>query len=460
DNAAARAVLKQAFGTRYAESKTGDLWQQDGYEIGYARTPTGQMPIVLELPRARNGLFDTVNTMRTFIRGSLLAAGVGVNIELASQLIVSASSFGGDIESLPRPGAAAGAPGFLLASGMPTYMKDFFAAQGVNPLLDLKLDDWLGIAHVDEVVQLASNGNKLLIADPDLAWALALWATKLDPNVRMLPKMDSNEGLPDYTAEGIKASLFLNNATFRKQNLQFAQSSSRLRGVYDAVKKAMKLTDELSAPLKWGSATGTVSLLRGGAFTGMIGNVKRTFQVKFLDGDRYQLQYRDEGGAYSKWFEGRKSRDEVFTDAKAFLLKEYWTGTAKAGDRFTFTTNPAATLIKMPVLFATFGLLFDPPGSPPPVQPWRLGAFTTNHINSIVDGQTVVTGGSYGPRVNFDGSGVKKDLFDAYAIAAFRAAGFTKIFFADARLYHDSSGSLHCGTNVIRTMLSAKWWEA
>ncbi|MEA2711542.1 MAG: protein-arginine deiminase [Phycisphaerales bacterium] len=460
DNAAARAVLKQAFGTRYAESKTGDLWQQDGYEIGYARTPTGQMPIVLELPRARNGLFDTVNTMRTFIRGSLLAAGVGVNIELASQLIVSASSFGGDIESLPRPGAPAGAPGFLVASGMPTYMKDFFAAQGVNPLLDLKLDDWLGIAHVDEVVQLASNGNKLLIADPDLAWALALWATKIDPNVRMLAKMNSNEGLPDYTAEGIKASLFLNNATFRKQNLQFAQSSTRLRGLYDAVKKAMKLTDELSAPLKWASATGTVSLLRGGAFTSMIGNVKRTFQVKFLDGDRYQLQYRDEGGAYSKWFEGRKSRDEVFTDAKAFLLKEYWTGTAKTGDRFTFTTNPAATLIKMPVLFATFGLLFDPPGSPPPVQPWRLGAFTTNHINSIVDGQTVVTGSSYGPRVNFDGSGVKKDLFDAYATSAFRAAGFTKIFFADARLYHDSSGSLHCGTNVIRTMPSAKWWEA
>jgi protein-arginine deiminase len=55
---------------------------------------------------------------------------------------------------------------------------------------------------------------------------------------------------------------------------------------------------------------------------------------------------------------------------------------------------------------------------------------------------------------------VKKDLFDAYATAAFRTAGFTKVFFADARLYHDSSGSLHCGTNVIRTMPSAKWWEA
>jgi hypothetical protein len=229
--------------------------------------------------------------------------------------------------------------------------------------------------------------------------------------------------------------------------------------VYEAVKKAMKLSDEISTPLKWASATGTVSLLRGGAFTQMIGNVKRTFQVRFIDGDRYQLQYRDEGGAYSKWFEGRKSRDEVFTEAKAFLLKEYWTGTAKAGDRFTFATNPSATLIKMPVLFATGGLLFEAPGSPP-IEPWRLGAFSTNHLNSIVDGQTVVTGGSYGPHVNFDGSGVKKDLFDAYATAAFRAAGFTKVVFADARQYHDASGSLHCGTNVIRSLPPGKWWEA
>jgi hypothetical protein len=190
----------------------------------------------------------------------------------------------------------------------------------------------------------------------------------------------------------------------------------------------------------------------------MIGNVKRWFYVKFLDGDRYQIQFRNEGGAYSKWYDGRKSRDEVFPEAKAFLLKEYWSGTAKAGDRFTFSTNPAATLIKMPVLFSTSGLFV--PDQPPPEQPWRLGAFTTNHVNSIMDGQMVVAGGSYGPRVNFDGSGIKKDLFDAYARATFGAAGFTRIFFADTRLYHDVSGSLHCGTNTIRVTPPAKWWEA
>ena len=61
--------------------------------------------------------------------------------------------------------------------------------------------------------------------------------------------------------------------------------------------------------------------------------------------------------------------------------------------------------------------------------------------------------------MNFDGSG-KKDLFDAYATAAFKSAGYTKIFFADTRVYHDASGGIHCGTNVIRSIPSGKWWEA
>ena len=39
DNADARKVLKQAFGDRLVESRTGDLWQQDGYEVGYVPRP-------------------------------------------------------------------------------------------------------------------------------------------------------------------------------------------------------------------------------------------------------------------------------------------------------------------------------------------------------------------------------------------------------------------------------------
>jgi hypothetical protein len=458
DNAEARAAIKQLFGSKVIESKTGDFWQQDGYEIGYVKSPYGQMPIVLELPRARDKFFDTQNNMRSFVRGTLLKAGVGVSIELASLPNAGSSSFGGDIESLPRPGAPAGAPGFLFASGLPQQMKDFFNAQGVNPIVDLKLDGWLSVAHVDEVVQLGSDGKHVLIADPDLAWALALWAVKLNPNVRMHPEMNSNEVLPGYTVDGITVKSMLEHAAFRKQNLEYTTAFSRLRGVRDTVRRVLGLTDEVSTPARNAANTGTVKLAHGGAFTRMLGNTKRTFEVKFLDSDRYQLRYRDEDKAPSKWFDGRKSRDEVFTEAKAFLLKNYWSGTAKTGDQFSFVTNPAATFVKMPQLFGSFGVLHDPSNTPQPAEGWWLAPFSTNHINSLFGGTNVVSGKALGPKVNYNGSG-SKDLFEGYATAAFRAAGATQVVYADATLYHNSGGSLHCGTNVIRLAPGAKWWE-
>jgi hypothetical protein len=337
---------------------------------------------------------------------------------------------------------------------MPQYMKDYFAAQNVNPLLDLKLDDWLGVAHVDEVVHLSPNGRQLLIADADVAWALSLWALKLNPNVRVHPKMNGNESLPDYTSEGIKVGSFMSHPLFRKQNLEYA--AAKLRGVYDAVKKAMNLTDAVSTPVKNANNTGTGSLLKGGAFTSLLGNARRTFEVVFLDGDRYRLRFWDAGGGASKWFDGRKSRDEVFTEAKAFMLRNYFAGNPKAGDRFTFSTNPNATLVKAPVLFNTPSLFFEDP-SFPPAQPWRLAAFTTNSLNCLSDGQTIVAGKQFGPRVNWDGRGAS-DLFEAYTAATFRKAGYASITFTDTRLYHDSGGGIHCGTNVMRAIPGAKWW--
>jgi hypothetical protein len=326
-------------------------------------------------------------------------------------------------------------------------------------LLDRRLDDWRGVGHVDEIVHLAPSGTQLLIADPDVAWALSRWALKLNPNVRVQPKMNGNESLPGYKSEGIKLAFFMNNPTFRKQNLEYA--AAKLRAVYDTVKKAMNLTDGVSAPVKNANNTGTGSLLKGGAFTGLLGNTRRTFEVKFLDADRYQLRFWDAGGGASRWYDGRKSRDEVFSEAKAFMLRTYFAGNPRAGDRFTFHTNPDATLVKAPVLFQTFGLFFEDPSIPPP-QPWRLATFTTNSLNSLSDGQTIVSGKAYGPKVNWNGQGASQgasDLFEAYTAATFRKAGYTSITFTDTRLYHDSAGGLHCGTNTLRAIPGAKWWE-
>ncbi|MDB5295176.1 MAG: protein-arginine deiminase type-2 [Phycisphaerales bacterium] len=466
DNADARAALKRAFGTKAVETRTGDLWQQDGYEIGYAKSPYGGMPVVLELPRARDHFFDQTASMRSFVHGTLLAPGVGVSTDLAALPNDTASAFGGDIESLPIPGRPAGAPGYLLASGMPAAMKDFFAAQGTNPLLDLKLDDWLGVAHTDELFHLApatTGGTKVLAADPDAAWALLLWAAKLDPAARMHAGMNSNDQLPGATAAGVTVASVLANAKLRKQNLEFAQSSTRLRGAVDAVKSALKLTDEVTAPAAAAANAGAAKLTRGGAFAALLGPAKRTYEVKFLDADRYQLRYRDgAAGAYSAWFDGRRSRDEVFPEAKAYLLKTYWAGgAAKAGDRFAFATNPAATLVRMPVLFATFGLFFEDPAFPSDPAGWRLAAFSTNHVNSVAGGTTAVTGNAYGPRVKWaGGTAAATDLLQAYADAAFRRVGYATVVHADSRLYHDAGGNLHCGTNAVRGVPAGKWWEA
>ncbi|HEX8912567.1 MAG TPA: protein-arginine deiminase family protein [Humisphaera sp.] len=468
DNSATRAALKSVFGDRLVETRTGDLWQQDGYEIGYAKTPYGAMPVVLELPRAGDHFFDPDANMRSYVRGTLLGAGLGVMTDVATLPNDTASAFGGDIETLPRGG---GKPGYLLSSGMPTKLRNFFEAQATNPLLDLKLDDWLGVGHVDEVVQATPDGKRAVVADADLAWALSLLAVKLDPNVRAMPGMNGHDQLPGYTAEGVKLATLLANADFRRQNLEYAGSSSKLGAVRAAVKAAMGLTEEVTAPALGSGNAGTAKLARGGAFAALLGNAKRTFEVRFVDGDRYRLRYRDGTGAWSGWADGRRSQDEVFPAAKAYLLKHYWTGTPKAGDTFTFATNPAATLVRMPVLFATGGLFFGPPiggavlgggviaGSVIGDGKERLVPYSTNYVNSVVDGTTVVAGKGFGPRVNWSGAG-KSDLYDGYAAAAFKSAGYTRTVFADTRLYHDASGGIHCGTNVIRAVPAGKWWEA
>ncbi|HEY0007664.1 MAG TPA: protein-arginine deiminase family protein, partial [Tepidisphaeraceae bacterium] len=354
DNSALQKSLKEVFGTKLLVGKSGDLWQQDGYEIGYVQAPYGAMPVVLELPRSRDRYFSTTESMRSLVRGQLLKAGVGVSTDLAAMPIVDSSTYGGDIESIAKPGSKT--PGLLLMSNMPSYMKDYFAAQGVNKAVNLPLD-WLAVNHVDEVVQMTPSG-KVLVADPDLACALLIWAQRLDPNVRLLPGMSGNEYLDDYTAEGIRASRLLSDRRLRNQNLEYAQRSTSLRGVTSILKGALGLQEEVTTPVKT-AGSGTIKLARAGVFTQLLGSAVREFAVTFSSATDYKIRFRDAAGSWSNWQGGKTTRDEVFTSAKAFLFRNYWSGIAKAGDAFTFKTRPEATLLKMPVLFASPGLLYD-----------------------------------------------------------------------------------------------------
>jgi hypothetical protein len=453
DNSEMRQTLRDIFGTSLTESNNGDLWQQDGYEIGYVQAPYGAMTVVLELPRSREYFFNAYENMRSYIRKNLLAPGVGLSTDLSELPIENNSTFGGDIESVVRP-ESPNEPGYLLISNMPQFMKDYFIAQNAQEIIDLPLE-WLAVNHVDEVIQQSSDGKRILIADPDVAWALLLWAVKVDPNVRLHAKMNGNEFLPGYSREGILASTYLQSDKLRRENLEISQRASNLGAVHRIIKSKLGLTDEVSAPRPSTNNVSLGELRKAGVLNQYLGDVSREFRVRFIDANRYSLQYRD-GEAWSSPVSGSRLNDEVFADAKAYLFKHYWRGDFVAGDIFTFRSNPDATLIKMPVMIASGFVLTQT--STGPIGPLRLSPFSTNHINSLVSGDTVVSGKAYGPRVDLFGTG-KKDVFQDYARRVFQRAGYRQIKFTDATIYHNSGGSVHCATNTIRRLPTDAWWN-
>jgi Protein-arginine deiminase (PAD) len=71
----------------------------------------------------------------------------------------------------------------------------------------------------------------------------------------------------------------------------------------------------------------------------------------------------------------------------------------------------------------------------------------------------VITVTAYGPIVDFDGTG-KKDIFQDYARRVFKRMGYQVIKFSDSRVYHNSGGSIHCGTNAIRLLPVDAWWTS
>lgn len=457
ENGAFRAALKSIFGDRLIESISGgDPWHQDTHEIGYARTPYGSMPIVLELPRGKTSFTGAIPNL---VRGRLLQPGVGVSTELSAFPTVNASSYGGDIETLPR---GAGRNAFLLVSKtMPSYLKDFFGRQNVNPLVEVDPDGWLAVGHVDELFSTGPDGKRLATADPELAWALLLWAGKLNASAPMLQGM--GEFSYDPAQPNGTVRMLLENADLRRVNFERVMKAENLPATREIVRAALGLKEEVSRPLGASTNTGNVRLLRAGAFTQLLGSTQRDFEVRIGSGDAYQLRYRDAGQTiWSNWLAGNRSRDEVFPQARAFILKHHWQGTrAGVGDTFRFNTHPDATMIRMPVLFTNSEVQLvpiDASGNTSGIDLGLVRAMTSNFVNALANGSQVVTANAYGPRVNYRGDG-PRDILEDYARAAFRKVGFATTTFIDARSYHNGGGSVHCATNAIRTIPSGKWWE-
>jgi len=141
---------------------------------------------------------------------------------------------------------------------------------------------------------------------------------------------------------------------------------------------------------------------------------------------------------------GDTSSDCVFPEARCFIFTHWWSGAPVAGDIFTFEADPTCTTVEMPVMFD-----YDGAGALPS---------SVNHVNSLVDGNTVITGRTYGPSVDYLGAGAGDILAD-YVAAAFQRAGCNTVIAVDSTAYHFQGGDIHCGTNVKRVTPSYNWWE-
>ncbi len=484
-NAGLVGTLQTVFNGYVApDSAPDDVWEQDGYEIGYTEAPYGTMPLVLELPRAEINYAE----LQSFVEGTILQPNVGVIRPFDSVDHINADS-GGDIESVTNP---AGGPGYLLyGRGLPVQMKQFFAAQNVNPTVSPKgvvgdnatdksgvNTSWLQVGHVDEVFSESPDGTHLMVADPSLAWALLLWANELPQadgssgaNAPMLQDMRDRLIGTYIPLDGTTVGQVLNNSegidgdkNLEAYNMQVVMAANNLRAVESDVENAMGIAASslpTTVPVPGQGNSNMGGLTQGGAFVSFLPstNVTRTYRITFTDntGD-YTLTWQDAGKQVVPGGNGNTSKDEVFAPvngagsmAYAYILKSWWQGSPQNGDTFTYVANPGSAVVQMPVLFSYYidddGLTFG------------AGAFTPNFVNCLVNGSAVIAGQAFGPVVNWSGNGAS-DIFQDYASAAYRLAGLRNVIWVDARAYHNEDGFVHCATNIIRVVPGPKmWWE-
>lgn len=442
-----RLALYGLYGEDAYEFPLGeDTWHQDGYEIGYAKAPYGELAVCLVSPRATAGEYPYEEELLKIAHNSILSSDIGVCWSLES-LSWDGFSDGGNLEC--NPYYQAEEPGeFFYGQSLLANIQDFFTAQDVNPPVATNVNtDWLLVGHVDEVISFCADSLHTVVADPEVGWALLVWANMIDPNATMHWDMNFNgpSGITvgDILATGSGLYQGGNEVSLRDFNLltddgRYVMSSVNLPQIRDTT---LHLPSPESVPLPGETNTGTAFLSKAGAFVAFFPNAyTRYYQITFSSATEYIVSWREEGQEFLEDDEpGNVNEDCVFPTALCFIFRHWWSGTANAGDVFTFHADPACMTIEMPVVF-----MYENNGAL---------AYTIDHVNSLVDGGTVFTGDPYGPVV------LQEDILSEYVSLAFIWAGYEDVMFVDSRTYHDAMGDVHCGTNARRSIPSYNWWE-
>jgi hypothetical protein len=252
---------------------------------------------------------------------------------------------------------------------------------------------------------------------------------------------------------GVDVNSVVSNNVLRDFNVEMSGAGAcvMLPSNLPAVRTMAGASSPESVPTANIVNTGNAKLNKGGAFIGFFPNTqKRLFKMTFTSSSEYSLEYKEDGAM--TWTLDRIganiANDEIFTSAFCFVFKNWWdlsSGSPVVGDIFEFSADPACTTIEMPVIFR------DDSG--------EAINLTNNHVNCVVNANNVLTAQSFGPQIDYNGSGIHSILGD-YVDAMFRRSGYTTVLTADDRsAYSNYSGSLHCGSNVERTIPVFKWWE-
>lgn len=425
-NSGLRAVLShqnQYYGSPHEDTGT-DPWQQDGYEIGYA----GGMPVFLVSPRA----YRDSAQLADFVHNECLSAGIGVCWRLENLPTDYGDPFTydsfGNLDCVPDGDK------MFCGQGMNDVIKAFFEAQGVNSRLEIDTG-WLDVKHVDEVVSFVPSG--VIMADPDLAWALLVLAV-------------ANGGQNATFAYGVSAYIALNRTLGDYNTAWDGTVQSKLSGYRSANKLNVESPIGMPVKIRGGVPQAESNLRKAGAFVAdyPAGVSTRKHWLVFDRGntEEYSLYYADNGAPkpsspddsvhramdnrapVTSSTSGSINADCVFEDAQCFILYWHWAFSGlpsiNQGDEFVFEVDAACSTVGMPVLFESGD------------------ALSINHVNSLVNSGRVLTG--------LTNESITGDVFTDYVAAAFNKAGLTTVDFVDCMYYHTAGGNIHCGTNARR----------
>jgi len=435
-----------SYDPEYDDWYKNDLWHQNAYEVGYVRVPYGSMPVFLVSPRAsreRAPPYPINKDLLKYIHRMRLEQNVGVcwRLEGVGDPDDTYNAFG-NVESRPIfVSPPVQEPGYFFhGSGLFADVNDFFAAQDVNPALGVSTD-WLDIGHVDEVISFAPDGIHTIVADPNVCWALLIWAASEFFSTQIV------DGGGDYRY----VVNIITDPNLRSYNFETDWATVDLPGIREdlGLKGPVTVTTNPGGKLK-----------TAGAFIGFFPNDNtRYYKVVFKpDGISYDLSYKEEGEENwtpesDAWgftgsdiyqnFHIDKNTDCIFKDANCFILKHYWSpGTFDVNETFEFEADPTCSTIEMPVLF------HNKTGG-------GATAYTMDHVNCQVDGATVFTA---------DAEETTGEYMN-YVTNLFKRAGYSEndIKTPKARFYHQSQGNIYCGTNVRRVIPSGtnwlEWWK-